>query len=355
MRVHSLRVGTLTGVISVAMTLTLGCSPGGDESGGEFTPTFRVATLVWVGYAPIHLAKEKGFFRDHGIEVELRDIEDTAARRAALSSGSVDASVDIVDSFANAAAAGLPARVVLKLDDSMGGDGIVVRREIESVADLAGKTVAYPQGQPSHFFLLAVLEDAGLSSKDVRSLPMEADQAGAAFVSQQVDAAVTWEPWLSRAAGLPHGKILTTSREKPGLIVDVLTVRSDYLDERPEVVRAFAAGWFDAVEYWREHPEEANAVMAKALRVEPEVFAQMVQGVLYSDADANRVFFARGGDGTSPFTRLMTRAGLVWQREGVVKRTLDAATVDGSQVVLDSEGRTARATGSEPTGERGER
>src|SRR5205823_8985768 len=52
--------------------------------------TFRIATLTWVGYAPIYLAKEKGFFE--GISVDPVLIEDTSSRRAALTSGDVVAS-----------------------------------------------------------------------------------------------------------------------------------------------------------------------------------------------------------------------------------------------------------------------
>lgn len=330
-------VSSLLLLTALLGSVGLGCSPaeGGKETAER--PSFRVATFVWVGYAPFHLAQEKGFFEEHGIEVELLRIEDTASRRAALVSGSVDASVDIVDSFANATARGVPAKVVLKLDDSMGGDGIVVHKDIESIEGLRGKSVAYPPGQPSHFFLLSLLDDAGMSIAELDSRPMEADQAGAAFVSQSVDAAVTWEPWLTKVAELPHGKILTTSREKPGLIVDVFTVRSDYLQAHPEVVRGFIEAWLDAVEYWRENPKDANAVMAHALGLETEVFEQMVRGVRYSDLALNRQFFERSTDGQSDFTRLMARASRIWQREGVIQAPADPVSADGSELVLGLE------------------
>lgn len=324
----------------LAASSWLSCS----RAGGDGTepdqqrPVFRVATLVWVGYAPIHLAEEKGFFNRHGVEVRLQRIDDTSARRAALSSGSVDASVDIVDSFANGAAQGIPAKVVLQLDDSMGGDGIVVRNGIDSIAELEGKTVAFPPGQPSHFFLLSLLDDADLTTADLDVRPMEADQAGAAFVSKRVDAAVTWEPWLTRAADLPHGRVLVTSREKPGLIVDVFTVRSDYLERHPEVVRSFMKGWFDAVDFWRENPEEANSIMAEALDLEPELFERMIAGVRYSDLARNREFFERDGEGRSEFRELLSRAGEIWRREGVIDHSPDSAAVDGSDLVLNLAG-----------------
>lgn len=308
-----------------------GCSNSNSDSGRK---KFRVATLVWVGYAPLYLAKEKGFFRDEGIEVELLKIDDTAARRSALLGGSVDGSVDIVDSFTIAAAAGISAKVVLKLDDSVGGDGIVVRKEINSIKDLKGKKIAYPRGLPSHFFLIALLDEAGMTIDDIDTVPMEAGLAGAAFISGSVDAAVTWEPWLSRASKLPNGKILATSREKPDLIVDIFTVRRDYLEENPEVVKAFARAWFRAIEYWKNNKDEANEIMARALKLKKEDFEDMVAGVRYADRTSNEDFFTKGEDGSSKFTKLSERASRIWQREGLMKKPVDAAKFDGSSIVL---------------------
>ncbi|MFC1597005.1 ABC transporter substrate-binding protein [Planctomycetota bacterium] len=321
--------------LHVVVLLLLAAGSVGCRSDKSEDKTFRVAIITWVGYAPIHLAQEKGFFE--GIDVELKKIEDTAARRAALVSGQVHGSIDIVDSFTNAAAAGLPAKVVLKLDDSVGGDGVVVKNEISSIQDLKGCTVAYPPGQPSHFFLLALLKEAGMSIDDIESRPMEADQAGAAFISRGVDAAVTWEPWLTKASQLEHGKILTTSREKPGLIVDVFTVREDYLSENSEVVEAFIRGWFRAVEYWKQNPQEANQIMARALGLSLEEFEQMITGVRYSDLEANHAFFTLGDDGSSAFRQLVEKAGEIWQGEGVIEKTVPSASVDGSAIVLGLE------------------
>jgi len=321
-------------ILLVLSLLCLACGTKEHSAGGTQAEvkTFHVATLTWVGYAPIYLAQEKGYF--DGIKVELEKIEDTPARRAALASGNVEGSVDILDSFTNGAAAGLPASVVLKLDDSMGGDGIVVRKSINSIHDLRGKTVAYPQGLPSHFFLLALLNEAGMKITDVESRPMEADQAGAAFVSGTVDAAVTWEPWLSKASAMPDGKILTTSRETPGLIVDVFTVRNDYLRDNPEVVRAFVRGWLRAVEFWKTNPKEAAPIMASSMGLSEPEFAQMVAGVGYADLANNQAFFTASPGGASPFAKTVDRANQIWGREGLIKIPIPPGKIDGSATVL---------------------
>jgi NitT/TauT family transport system substrate-binding protein len=315
-------------VILVAFFLT-GCS--GSNRNSE-SKTFKVATFTWVGYAPINLAKEKGFFE--GVEVELSKIDDTAARRAALSSGQVNGSVDIVDSFVCARSSGVPASVVLKLDDSIGGDGIVAKKSIKSITDLRGKTVAFPKDQPSHFFLLSLLEKEGMSMKDLTGKGVnEADQAGNAFVSGSVDAAVTWEPYLTKAAQMPDGHILTSSRETPGLIVDVFTVRDDYLKSNPKEVEAFIKGWFKAVQYWKDNPSDANEIMAKALKLETKEFSEMIKGIKYADLEENQAFFKFDGNGSSRFTVLAGQASKVWVREGIITKEVAPASIDGSQIV----------------------
>lgn len=322
-------------LLAVCFTLACGPGPSAEQTAARTAAEpFRIAVLTWVGYGPIYIAQEKGFFE--GLKVEIESIDDTPARRAALASGRIDASADIVDSFVNAASAGIDALVVLKLDDSMGGDGIVVRGAITTPAELRGKTIAYPPGQPSHFFLLSVLDEAGLTIKDIETRPMEADQAGAAFIAGAVDAAVTWEPWLSRAAEQPGTSILITSRERPGLIADVFTVRRDVLASRPAAVRAFAEGWFRAVDYWRTNREDADAIMARALGLQPEELKRMVEGVRYADRDENQTFFSGRGDGPSPFAALVGKANAVWSREGVIQTPVDPTVIDGSAVLFNT-------------------
>jgi NitT/TauT family transport system substrate-binding protein len=94
---------------------------------------------------------------------------------------------------------------------------------------------------------------------------MDADKAGAAFVAGALDAAVTWEPWLTKASESGHGHILITTRQKPGVIVDALAFRDTVLSQKKQAVAALVQAWFDALQYWKDHPAESDAIMAKSL------------------------------------------------------------------------------------------
>jgi len=285
-----------------------------------------VAIVTWVGYGPFFVAKEKGFFRNHGADVDIVKIEDLAPRHSALTSGSVQFSISTLDLFANEAPQGLPAVCILKLTDSYGADGIIARKTIQSLPDLRGRTIAFEKGTPSHFFLISLLETLGLSVKDIAPKYMTAGDAGAAFVAGSVDAAVTWEPWLTKARETSFGHVLVTSRERPGLLLYILVVHRDFLRRQPKVVEALVRGWFEAVEFSRTHADEANVIMAKGLGLEKAEFVEMMKGDRLSDYAENRRYFGLDG-APGPFFDTFNRAQSVWLGEGLITKTVSAEQV----------------------------
>jgi NitT/TauT family transport system substrate-binding protein len=88
-------------------------------------------------------------------------------------------------------------RYLFAVDESRGGDGFVAEKEIQTIADLKGKTVAYQKGIVSELYLGVLLKEVGLSLGDIEAVNLPFNDAGAAFVEQRVDAAVTGEPWLT--------------------------------------------------------------------------------------------------------------------------------------------------------------
>src|SRR5579863_7678538 len=107
---------------------------------------------------------------------------------------------------------------LIGMDDSNGGDGIIAKNEITSLADLKGKTIASDMGGISGFYLGALLKTAGLKFSDVKIIEMGADDIGKQFAEKQFDAGVTWEPWLSKAKESGRAHLLIDSSATPGLL-----------------------------------------------------------------------------------------------------------------------------------------
>jgi len=254
----------------------------------------RIRYSVWVGSGPLFLAQQKGYFEAEGVEVHLIRLEDPRESFLALGAGTFDGIVSTIDTMIPHLRTGTELQYVLALDDSAGGDGIVARREIRSIPDLRGKKVAVQEGSVSQFFLNVLLREAGLSEKDVRVVNMKHGDAGAAFVAGKVDAAVTWEPWLSEGKATPHGHLLVDSSRTPGLITDVLIFRREVIEKRPKEIHGVVDAWHKAVAYRERRPDEANEIMARAvgdwLR-DPRLFADLLTGVRFYSQSGNARFF----------------------------------------------------------------
>ncbi len=174
-----------------------------------------------------------------------------------------------------------PLVCVLALDDSRGGDGILATKDIQTIADLKGKSVAVLRGSISHFYLIVLLKEAGLSEADIEAVDLSAEDAGQAFMMQEVDAAVTNDPYLSQARNAEHGHVLTDTTEQPGLLVDCLMTRADVFSDRKGDFQAVARAWDAAVRYVEAHPDDANEIMARHLGgglEDPEAFARDPKG-----------------------------------------------------------------------------
>lgn len=256
--------------------------------------TLKLAHSTWVGYGPFYIARDKGYFKEEGIDVELSIMEDTPLKMGAFMAGQLDMVASTVDEFPIYLKEGKSIRYVLAVDNSKGGDGVVANKEINSIADLKGKKVAFEQGSVSQFFFNALLKEAGMTQDDVEAVNMTATDAGTAFAAKNVDAAVTWEPALSQGANSAHGKLLISSADKPGLITDVVAVSAETAAARGDEVKAFVRAWYKALDFLAKNPDEGYAIMAKGVGgwlEKPEDFKATVTGIEYLDKAKNEAFF----------------------------------------------------------------
>ncbi|MBN2014176.1 MAG: ABC transporter substrate-binding protein [Candidatus Altiarchaeota archaeon] len=251
----------------------------------------RISLLTYTGYAPFYLAKELSFFEKEGVNVELIRIDDIGEGRAALKSKRVDAAPMTLDMMIAAADAGVPCTAVSMVDRSLGADGIVTTNEITKVEDLQGKKIALQRGYPSYTLMLYLLQNKGMKTDDIEIIEMNGEDAAATFIARKIDAAGTWEPWLSKATSRKNTHVLISSRDEPGIISDVLVFNSEFVKERPDEVRAIMRAWFDAIEYWEEHKEESNRIMADAYDLSLDDFIIMTEGVEWSDYNMSQEYF----------------------------------------------------------------
>src|SRR5436190_4156447 len=295
--------------------------------------TVRFGINVWAGWSPIILANNgfkpgKLWHTPAGkdFKVELVLIDDPVAMRDAYAAGNLHVgwgTLDMIPLFLEGLRkdSRVMPRVYQQVDWSNGGDGIVVRENIKTMADLRGKTVVLAQNSPSQFFILNALINSGVQPSEVEfKYTQDAFQAAAAFNNtKSLAGVVSWAPDIYNLEKVKGNRMLVTTSTANKLIADVWFARADFAKDNPDIIEGLVRGIFDGMEALKEQPNKAAAakLMAAGYSI-PESDALSMQGDAHSTNWAeNQEFFLNQNNPTN-FERTWNTAYYLYKRIGAV-------------------------------------
>lgn len=232
----------------------------------------RLGANLWPGYAPMRCVEEASA-RSHLVRV--LDFHSTGAVMTAFRNGSLDMAALTLDEALLLSASDPQLRVPLVFDVSDGADVLLVRPGIERLQDLRGLRIGFEAAALGAYMTLRALEIGGLTPRDVVFVPVLTSEGEDSFLRGRIDALVTFEP--VRAHLLARGaKVLFSSRDIPGEVVDVLVLREGLLDERETELRALLAAHDAARAAMLAAPAEA----AQKIGARIELSAAQLQAAL---------------------------------------------------------------------------
>ncbi len=247
----------------------------------------------WTGFAPLTLAKETGLFKKQGLDVSIKKIPQKD-RHLAIASGDIQCAATTVETWVAWNAAGVTTTQIFQLDKSYGADGMVAKPGIAKITDLKGKTVAASAPGTSPYFALAwMLKKNGMTLKDVTIVNLEPQAAANAIISGAagVDAAMTYEPYLSAVRAKPEaGKIIATTLDYP-MVMDTFGCTPKFLAENPKAAQALANAYFDALDMIKTDAKKSFEIMGADVKQTGEAFEKSAAFLRWQDKAANQKFF----------------------------------------------------------------
>ena len=287
----------------------------------------RIGVNAWPPFELLYLAREKGYFEAENVEVDLIDFSSYTGILRAYHQGNVDGffatlnEVQIADNFQDQPV------VTLVVDYSFGGDALVVRNGITDLKGLKGRRIAYEESALGSYALERILTIGGLRPDDVKPVSRLPEEAEQDFRQGTVDGVITYEPGLGRLLRSQGARVLFSSRDIPGEIVDVMAVRRSVVDGRPSDLRGLLRAWFKAVACLKEQPVEAAGGMARRHDLTVEEFLQGLQGAHVPDLSENRQLL---GSSAAPGKLHETAARLA---EFLVRHGLTRHAVSGTELI----------------------
>lgn len=272
-----------------ALALVAGCHP--------FLPTLTVPVGQWPGYEFFPLARARDLDRPQGLMIKPLPFSNPQDIVHAYLRGDVQiaqlTTVEAVDLCKR-----VPKRcpvVVLVLDESRGGDQLLVHRSIPSIAGLRGKPVGITPTTLGPYVLSRALSRHGLRLGDVDLRPMPLETMPKAFADGEVVAGALYPPFSDEAQRLAPVRPLFTSREIPGEIFDVLVVDPDLLSSKRDLLVKLLRSWQAAQDELRRDPQGSIALMAQREGVPEADFRASLDGLVFFTLDRQLPMFRPGG------------------------------------------------------------
>ena len=251
-------------------------------------PPIKVGAAPWIGYEPLFLARELGIYDSDRIKlVELLSSTETLNL---LREGMLDVAALTLDEALMAIEEGMTIEVILVMDSSNGADVLLASPHFETMKSLQGHKVGVENNAVGAFLLQSALTASGMKLQDIKVVPLQGEQILSAFNTHKVDAVVTYNP-KSILLQKQGAKRLFDSKQIPNKIIDVLVVRADGNKQKMSRIQDLVSGYFKALDFFKDSPKKAMAIMLPRLHLEVEDLEGAFQGVRLLDRVENQKLF----------------------------------------------------------------
>ena len=243
---------------------------------------------VKIAYLPIThslavLEEAEQLEKESGLKVELVKYGSWNELLDALNSNRVDGASVLIELAMKSKQEGIGIKAVALGHHD--GNVIIVSKDIETAADLKGRTFAIPHRQSSHNILLNdALSTAGLTIDDVNVTELAPTEMPSALASGQIDGYCVAEPFGAMGVSLGAGKVLFSSEELwEDSLCCGLVLTDKFIDERYDDAKAFTESYKKAGNALDK--EEAKAIARKYFSQSDEVLDISLQWISYDDLE----------------------------------------------------------------------
>ncbi len=260
----------------------------------------RIAIQPSAAFIPLYVARESGWIEealsDLGVTVTWNDFESGPPMNESLSSGASDIGVMGDVPTVSGIAAGQESEIVAIAADGPLSYAMLVSKDsdLESPADLAGKTIGVTLGSTGHNLADKLLTKAGLDiNSDVELVNIATGDAASVLSTGEVDAVCIWEPNVTRLVEDGTAKIIGDGSECGLLGVNPIIARAEYAQENADVIEAIIEQYARAAASLDNLDDDVKAKVSDYLSLEPDQLSKVIEkyeyNVVFSDADTENL------------------------------------------------------------------
>jgi len=321
-----MKISNITIIFIILSLFISSCSSSNEENKKTIQPhTIEIAFASWPGFDIIYYAQIKNLFAKYNLNIKLTKYSDQEAATKALQNLKVDAAMTSIFDALQLQSSN-KFNIILSTNVSAGADGLVAQKNIKSFKELKGKTVSAQKGTVNELILFEALELNKMTFSDVKILDITNEDALPKLFHKNLDAAIIWEPLLSKTKNKIDGNVLFTTKELDSSVIDVLIVGDSSFNEHKKEWKKFLYVWFDLMKELRNNKTKVMKVIEKKT-INPN-FARDYSGLKAGTIELNKdIFFNERLENAinkiNSFTKVENQASLILKKEFLKNSILD--------------------------------
>jgi NitT/TauT family transport system substrate-binding protein len=251
----------------MALSLAIGVAPAIAQD------KVAIGMSIGVNQVPTIVAKAKGFFKQEGIDVDLKPVGRGGIAIEAVAAGSLQFAESAHAPFFAAIDKGIPLHGVAVAARGFYGRMIAsnANANLKSLEDFKGKRVGTQVGTGMHAVIQMLLERKGLKDSDLGITNIRvSDMPAAMATGKTFDAVIGWDPAMQRIIKGGFGKEVISVEQFMKLAEVtypfILSAKKDYVDANPSIVQRVVNAYAKAHKFARENKEETLKIYLADLR-----------------------------------------------------------------------------------------
>lgn len=228
------------------------------------------------------VAKEKGFFEKHQLEIEVSNFTSGKQCLDTVIGGGADIATTAEAPTTAASMAKQPIAFLARMEYSDLKTLVAAGSGIKNKTELKGKKIAFTAGTGSEVYTAALLKAADLKKEDVELVNLRPQEMLPAMAAGSIDAYNIWEPHISNGVKALGAKVHEIDTKGTYSETFNIVVLRDYLEKNPELVERFLRALIDAEAWIKENPEAAITVVSAAVGMKREDLAPIWKDYVYN-------------------------------------------------------------------------
>lgn len=264
-------------IMMVAIGLGVGCKDKAQEEFGINKDKKLVKVILAQNPVPHStltiVAKKKGFFREQGLDVEVKEFTTGKLCFDAMLGGGANFSTVADTPIVYAGFSNQPVYLIATIESSPLSVKILARKDkrVEVPADLKGKMLGTFKGGSAEYFLAKFLIKNGMTMDDSKIVYMRPPELVAAIIRGDLAAISMWEPHIYNARKAIGENTITFTGEDIYTETFNIAVMKEFAENNGKTVDKFLKALSKAENFVKQHENETKQILIDSISIDQEV------------------------------------------------------------------------------------